>query len=114
MSDLPAICGRSGRKWNGCSKLGKRVVSPRPKACIGRSSSCVRRCERSYLLQEWNRQITRLSETIRPGVPGRKGSFRTHSADGCQFVEALTIVVAMLKQQHRNVLDYLTAAYEAA
>jgi transposase len=51
---------------------------------------------------------------IRPGVLWRKGSFGTHSADGSRFVEALMTVVATLKQQHRHVLDYLTAACEAA
>jgi len=51
---------------------------------------------------------------IRPGVLWRKGSFGTHSAEGSRFVEAMMTVVTTLKQQHRNVLDYLTAACEAA
>jgi transposase len=51
---------------------------------------------------------------IRPGVLWRKGSFGTHSAEGSCFVESLMTVVATLKQQHRNVLDYGTAACEAA
>ena len=51
---------------------------------------------------------------IRPGVLWRKGSFGTQSADGSRFVEAMMTVVATLKQQHRDVLDYLTAACEAA
>jgi transposase len=50
---------------------------------------------------------------IRPGVLWRKGSFGTHSPEGSQFVEAMMTVVATLEQQHRNVLDYLTAACEA-
>jgi transposase len=50
---------------------------------------------------------------IRPGVLWRKGSFGTHSPQGSRFVEAMMTVVATLKQQHRNVLDYLTAACEA-
>jgi transposase len=50
---------------------------------------------------------------IRPGVLWRKGSFGTHSPEGSRFVEAMMTVVATLKPQHRNVLDYLTAAYEA-
>jgi transposase len=50
---------------------------------------------------------------IRPGVLWRKGSCGTHSLAGSQFVEAMMTVVATLKQQHRNVLDYLTAACEA-
>jgi transposase len=51
---------------------------------------------------------------IRPGVLWRKGSFGTHSPEGSRFVEAMMTVVATLKQQHSNVLDYLTAACEAA
>jgi hypothetical protein len=51
---------------------------------------------------------------IRPGVLGRKGSFGTQSAEGSRFVEVMMTVVATLKQQHRHVLDYVTAACEAA
>lgn len=43
----------------------------------------------------------------------RKMSFGTHSAQGSRFVEAIMTVIATLKQQHRNPLDYLTAACEA-
>src|SRR5215813_6649003 len=51
---------------------------------------------------------------IRPGVQWRKGSLGTQSKDGSRFVESLMTVVATLQQQQRNVLDYLTAAHEAA
>jgi transposase len=51
---------------------------------------------------------------IRPGVLWRKGSFGTQSTEGSRFVEAMMTVVATLKQQQRHVLDYLTAACEAA
>ena len=51
---------------------------------------------------------------IRPGVLWRKGSFGTNSAQGSRFVESMMTVVATLTQQQRNVLDYLTAACEAA
>jgi transposase len=51
---------------------------------------------------------------IRPGVLWRKGSFGTQSPEGSRLVEALMTVVATLKQQHRNVLEYLTVACEAA
>ncbi len=51
---------------------------------------------------------------IRPGVLWRKGSFGTQSADGSRFVEAMMTVVATLRQQHRNVLAYLTHACQAA
>src|SRR5918999_1967657 len=50
---------------------------------------------------------------IRPGVQWRKGSFGTQSEDGSRFVESMMTGVATLKQQKRNVLDYLIAAHEA-
>jgi transposase len=52
--------------------------------------------------------------SIRPGVQWRKGSFGTQSEAGSRFVESMMTVVATLKQQNRNVLNYLTAAHEAA
>ena len=52
--------------------------------------------------------------SIRPGVLWRKGSFGTQSAEGSRFVESMMTVVATLKQQQRDVLEYLTAACEAA
>src|SRR5712692_1978638 len=51
---------------------------------------------------------------IRSGVLWRKGSFGTQSAEGSRFVESMMSVVATLKQQQRDVLEYLTAACEAA
>ena len=51
---------------------------------------------------------------IRPGVLWRKGSFGTQSEAGSRFVESMMTVVTTLKQQQRNVLEYLTAACEAA
>jgi transposase len=51
---------------------------------------------------------------IRPGVLWRKGSFGTQSPDGSRFVETIMTIVTTLKQQHGNILDYLTAACEAA
>jgi len=52
--------------------------------------------------------------SIRPGVLWRKGSFGTQSAEGSRFVENMMTVVTTLKQQQRNVLEYRTAACEAA
>ena len=52
--------------------------------------------------------------SIRPGVLWRTGSFGTQSAEGSRFVESMMTVVATLKQQQRNVLEYLTAACAAA
>jgi len=48
------------------------------------------------------------------GVLWRKGSFVTQSEVGSRFVESIMTVVATLKQQQRNVLEYLTVAHEAA
>lgn len=51
---------------------------------------------------------------IRPGVLWRKRSFGTQSQAGSHFMERIMTVVATLKQQHRNVLNYLVEACEAA
>ena len=51
---------------------------------------------------------------IRPGVLWRKGSFGTQSMAGSRFVASMMTGVATLKQQQRNVLEYLTTACEAA
>ena len=51
---------------------------------------------------------------IRQGVLWRKGSFGTQSYAGSRFVERIMTVVSTLKQQDRNVLEYLTEACEAA
>ncbi len=52
--------------------------------------------------------------SIRPGVLWRKGSFGTQSEAGSRFVESMMTVVSTLKQQQRNVLEYLTEACDAA
>ena len=52
--------------------------------------------------------------SLRPGVLWRKGSFGTQSEEGSRFVESLMTVVATLRQQQRNILEYLIAACEAA
>ena len=54
------------------------------------------------------------ARAIRPGVLGRTGSFGTQSPEGSRGVEVIMTVVATLTQQHSPVLDYLTAACEAA
>lgn len=51
---------------------------------------------------------------LRHGVLWRKNSFGTQSQAGSLFVERMMTVVTTLRQQKRNVLDYLTAACEAA
>ncbi len=44
---------------------------------------------------------------IRPGVLWRKGSFGTHSEEGSRFVERMMTVTATLRQQGRNVVEYV-------
>jgi transposase len=51
---------------------------------------------------------------VRPGVLWRNNSFGTQSEAGSRFVERILTVVATLRQQQRNVLDYLTEACDAA
>jgi transposase len=54
------------------------------------------------------------NRALRPVVLWRKSSFGTQSTTGSDFVERLLTVVASLRQQRRNVLDYATTACEAA
>jgi len=51
---------------------------------------------------------------VRSGVLWRNSSFGTQSEAGSRFAERIMMVVAILKQQDRNVLDYLTEACEVA
>jgi len=51
---------------------------------------------------------------IRALVIWRKICFGTHSPAGSRFVERMMTVVCTLKQQSRNVVDYVTASVEAA
>lgn len=44
----------------------------------------------------------------------RKISFGTHSAEGSRFIERMLTVSATLRQQERNVVDYVTDACERA
>jgi transposase len=50
---------------------------------------------------------------LRQGVLWRKSSFGTHSPAGSRFVERVLTVVATLRQQQRDVLEYLTQAAQA-
>src|SRR5436853_2876840 len=52
--------------------------------------------------------------SIRPGVLWRKVSFGTQSAAGSRFVESMMTVVATLRKQQRNILEYLITACETA
>jgi hypothetical protein len=51
---------------------------------------------------------------LRRAVLWRRRSFGTQSAAGSQFVERILTAVTTLRQQRREVLDYLTAACAAA
>jgi len=51
---------------------------------------------------------------VRPGVLWRNTSFGTQSDTGSRYVERIMTVVATLRQQQRNALDYLTQACDAA
>ena len=51
---------------------------------------------------------------LRRAVLWRRRSFGTQSAAGSQFVERILTAVTTLRQQRRDVLDYLTAACTAA
>jgi transposase len=51
---------------------------------------------------------------VRHGVLWRKMCFGTQSESGSRFAERIMTVIATLKQQRRNVLDYLTEACDAA
>jgi transposase len=50
---------------------------------------------------------------VRTGVIARKLSFGTESPVGSRFVERMLTVTTTLKQQNRNVLDYMVAAHQA-
>jgi len=51
---------------------------------------------------------------LRRAVVWRRRSFGTQSGEGSRFVERLLTVVTTLRQQDRDVLDYLTMACTAA
>jgi transposase len=52
--------------------------------------------------------------SVRHAVLWRKGSYGTQSEAGSRFVERILTVVMTLRQQRRNVLEYLTAACQSA
>ena len=51
---------------------------------------------------------------LRPAVLWRKGCFGTHSAAGSRFAERMLTVATTLKQQGRNVVDYMAQACVAS
>lgn len=50
---------------------------------------------------------------VRHAVMYRKTSFGTQSEAGSRFVERILTTIATLRQQKRNVLEFVTAAYQA-
>ena len=50
---------------------------------------------------------------LRPVVLWRTGSFGTQGRTGSEFAERILTAVATLRQQKRNILDYVTTACEA-
>jgi transposase len=50
---------------------------------------------------------------VRHAVMYRKTSFGTQSDAGSRFVERILTAIATLRQQKRNVLEFVTAAYQA-
>jgi transposase len=50
---------------------------------------------------------------IRHGVLWRKSSFGTDSETGSRYVERILTAIATLRQQNRQVLEYLTSAIRA-
>jgi len=55
-----------------------------------------------------------VERALRRAVVWLRRSFGTQSADGSRFAERLLTVVTTVRQQERDVLDYLTAACTAA
>ena len=51
---------------------------------------------------------------LRRAVLWRKGSFGSHSPAGSRFAERMLTIAATLKQQDRNVVDYITEACVAS
>jgi transposase len=51
---------------------------------------------------------------LRSAVLWRKGSFGTHSSAGSRFAERMLTVATTLKQQGRNVVDYMAQACAAS
>ena len=66
----------------------------------------------------WEREVepttNRAERPLRRAVLWRRRSFGTQSEAGSQFVERILTTVTTLRQQRRDVLDYLTAACTAA
>ena len=112
------------QRWTGpCGTIGRGVGQKRGAMC-GAHAATAGTC-RDLLKREaalWTfvdlegvQPTNNLGEQkIRPGVLWRNSSFGTQSKAGSRFVERILTVATTLKQQKRNLLDYLTQACEAA
>src|SRR5712692_6117483 len=58
--------------------------------------------------------LTKFNRPLRRAGLWRRGSFGTQSGAGSQFVERILTAVTTLRQQRRDVLEYLTATCAAA
>jgi len=58
--------------------------------------------------------LAEFNRPLRRAVLWRRRSFGTQSAAGSQFVERILTTVTTLRQQRRDVLDFLTTACMAA
>jgi transposase len=68
----------------------------------------------TFVRQEGVEPTNNASErALRPVVLWRKSSFGTQSRAGSEFAERLLTIVTTLRQQKRNVLNYVTTACEA-
>ena len=55
----------------------------------------------------------RAERALRAAVLWRKGCFGNQSENGSRFTERILTTVATLRQQNRNVVDYVVAAIQA-
>lgn len=87
------------------------------------AKKCVRQCRRILKLEAALYTFVRIAgilptnnhaeQTIRHAVIWRKTSFGTDSENGSRFVERMLTVVMSLRLQRRNVLEWVTRAYQA-
>jgi hypothetical protein len=104
------------------------AVEQRVKELLDVGSECAqgktrRTCRQMRMVEAAWRTFVRVSgvgptnndaeRALRRAVLWRRKSFGTQSATGSRFVERILTVVTSLRQQGRNVLEYLTAACAA-
>jgi transposase len=97
------------------SLLRKASVCPAPKtAGMAKQILKLRAALFTFVDHEGIEPTNNVSEQkVRQGVMWRKTSFGTQGSNGSRFVERILTADATLRQQKRDVLDFLTAAYAA-